>query len=237
MPETEALYMDDSYLKKWSAKVMSVKEDKYVIFDRSAFYPRGGGQPHDEGVIKSNDEQFKVVYVGKFSGNISHEIEPSGLKVGDEVNCELDWERRYTFMRYHTAAHLISNVLYRKANAKITGNQIEIDKTRIDFSMKDYEPERLVSFIEEANHIIKKDAPVSTYYLTREEVLKKPNLAKLAIGLPEKIKVLRIVKIGDIDEQVDAGTHVNSLSEIGNINFLKSVNKGKDNRRIYFTID
>ena len=128
---TEALYMDDSYLKKWDATVVSIKEDKYIVLDKTAFYPKGGGQPWDEGYIIKNGDKFKVVYVGKFSGEISHEVDKPGLKIGEKIQCELDWNRRYTFMRYHTASHLISNILYNRANAKITGNQIELDKTRM----------------------------------------------------------------------------------------------------------
>ena len=127
----KALYMNDSYIKNWNAKVVSVTDDKYVVLDNTAFYPKGGGQPWDEGFIIKEIEKYKVIYVGKFSGNISHEVDKPGLKEGDEVSCELDWERRYTFMRYHTASHLISNILYKRANAKITGNQIELDKTRM----------------------------------------------------------------------------------------------------------
>ena len=95
---TEALYMNDSYLKKWDAKIVSVKDDKYIVLDKTAFYPNGGGQPWDEGMISRNNDQFRVVYVGKFSGEISHEVDKAGLKVGDIVSCELDWERRYTYM-------------------------------------------------------------------------------------------------------------------------------------------
>jgi misacylated tRNA(Ala) deacylase len=233
---TEALYMDNSYLKTWEAKVINVKEGKYIVLDKTAFYPKGGGQPWDEGFITKNNEKFKVVYVGKFSGKISHEIDRPGLKVGDIVSCELDWDRRYAYMRYHTASHLISNILYRRANAKITGNQIEIDKTRMDFSMKDYSPEKLKSYVEEANEIIKQGLPITIDYMPREEVLKEPELARLAIGLPDGIKLFRIVRIGDIDEQVDAGTHVKNLKEIGEIEVIKTVNKGKYNRRIYFIL-
>ncbi|MFX1390676.1 MAG: alanyl-tRNA editing protein [Promethearchaeota archaeon] len=228
--------MDNSYLKKWNAKVVSVKDNKYIVLDTTAFYPKGGGQPWDEGYIIKNGEKFKVVYVGKFSGKISHEVDNPGLKEGDEVSCELDWERRYTFMRYHTASHLISNILYNRANAKITGNQIELDKTRMDFSMKDYSPEKLRAFVDEANNIIEKDLPITIDYMSKEEVLGKPELARLAVGLPENIKEFRIVKIGDIDTQVDGGTHVNHLKEIGKIEITKTVNKGKDNRRIYFIL-
>ena len=233
---TEELYMDNSYLKTWEAKVLSVKDDKYIILDKTAFYPKGGGQPWDEGYIIKDSEKFKVVYVGKFSGEISHEVEKSGLKTGDKVSCELNWDRRYTYMRYHTASHLISNILYKRADAKITGNQIEMDKTRMDFSMLDYSPEKLKAFVDEANGIIKKDLPVSIDYMPRDNVLKKPELARLAMGLPNDIKEFRIVRIGEIDEQVDGGTHVKSLKEIGEIEVIKTVNKGKDNRRIYFII-
>jgi len=231
-----ALYMDDSYLKSWTAKVVSVTDDKYIILDKTAFYPKGGGQPWDEGLILKDNRKFKVVYVGKFSGKISHEVDDPGLKEGDDVSCELDWERRYTFMRYHTASHLISSILYKRADAKITGNQIELDKTRMDFSMQDYSPEKLRTFVEEANNFIEKDLPITIDYMTREEVLEKPELARLAIGLPKNIKEFRIVRIGDIDEQVDGGTHINHLKEIGKIEVTKTVNKGKNNRRMYFIL-
>ena len=233
---TEALYMEDSYLKKWDANVVGVKEGKYILLDKTAFYPKGGGQPWDEGYIVKNGNKFKVVYVGKFSGQISHEVDKPGLKEGDQVSCEIDWDRRYTYMRYHTASHLISNILFRKANAKITGNQIGLDKTRMDFSMKDYSPEKLREFIKEANKIIQQNLPITIDYMSKTEVMGKPGLARLAMGLPEKVKEYRIVRIGDIDEQVDGGTHIKNLKEIGEIEIIKTVNKGKDNRRIYFII-
>jgi misacylated tRNA(Ala) deacylase len=233
---TDALYMNDSYLKTWIATVKSVKDDKYVVLDKTAFYPKGGGQPCDEGIITKNGNKFKVVYVGKFSGEVSHEVDKTGLKEGDEVSCELDWERRYTYMRYHTASHLISNILYRRANAKITGNQIGLDKTRMDFSMIDYSPEKLQAYVDEANRIIDQDLPITIGYTSREEALQKPELARLAIGMPEKIKELRLIRIGDIDEQIDGGTHVNHLKEIGKIELIKTVNKGKNNRRMYFIL-
>ncbi|MFX1280214.1 MAG: alanine--tRNA ligase-related protein [Promethearchaeota archaeon] len=228
--------MDDSYLQKWDAKVTKVNDVKFIILDNTAFYPKGGGQPWDEGYIIRNNEKFKVVYTGKFSGQISHEVDKSGLKEGDVVRCELDWDRRYTFMRYHTASHLISNILYNRADAKITGNQIEMDKTRMDFSMIDYSPEKLKAYIDEANEIIEQDIPITVEYMKKEIVLGKPELARLAVGLPENIEEFRIVNIGDIDKQVDGGTHVKHLNEIGTIELTKTVNKGKNNRRMYFVL-
>ncbi|MFX0077397.1 MAG: alanyl-tRNA editing protein AlaXM [Candidatus Hermodarchaeota archaeon] len=233
---TEALYMKDSYLKKWEAKVVSVKDDKYIVLDKTAFYPKGGGQPWDEGTISKGSEKFKVIYVGKFSGEISHEVDKSGLKEGDIISCEIDWERRYTYMRYHTACHLVSNVLYRRADAKITGNQIELDKSRMDFSMENYSPEKLQAFVKESNEIIKQNLPITIETMSRAEVLEEPELARLAVGLPKNLQEFRIVKIGDIDKQVDGGTHVNNLSEIGEIEMTKTVNKGKNNRRLYFIL-
>ncbi len=233
---TRALYMDDSYLKTWNAKVTGVKDEKFIILDNTAFYPKGGGQQWDEGIIIKNGEEFKVVYVGKFSGEISHEVNEPGLKEGDDVTCEIDWERRYTFMRYHTASHLLSNLLYKRANAKITGNQIEMDKTRMDFSMQDYSPEKLHAFADEANKIIEQNLPITVEYMSKNEVLGKPELARLAVGLPKNIKEFRIVKIGEVDIQVDGGTHVKNLQEIGKIEITKTVNKGKNNRRIYFVL-
>ncbi len=233
---TDTLYMSDSYLKKWDATVVSVKDDKYVVLDKTAFYPKGGGQPWDEGYMIKNGKKFKVVYVGKFSGEISHELEKPGLKEGDIVSCEIDWERRYTYMRYHTACHLVSNILYRRANAKITGNQIELDKARMDFSMENYSPEKLQTFVEESNEIIKQDLPITVETMSRADVLEEPELARLAVGLPKNLQEFRIVKIGEIDKQVDGGTHINSLSEIGEIEMTKTVNKGKNNRRLYFVL-
>ena len=233
---TEALYMSDSYLKKWDATVVSVKDDKYMVLDKTAFYPKGGGQPWDEGYLIRNGEKFKVVYVAKFSGEISHEVETPGLNVGDTVSCEIDWERRYTYMRYHTACHLVSNILYNRANAKITGNQIELDKARMDFSMEDYSPEKLQAFVKESNEIIKKNLPITVETMSRAAVLEEPELARLAVGLPKNLQEFRIVKIGEIDKQVDGGTHVNSLKEIGEIEMTKTVNKGKNNRRLYFIL-
>ena len=163
-------------------------------------------------------------------------MDKPGLSEGDEVSCELDWERRYTYMRYHTACHLLSNILYRRAEAKITGNQIELEKSRMDFSMTDYSPDKLKDYVKEANEIIQNDLPVSIDYMTRDEVLSKPELARLAVGLPKSIKEFRIVKIGNVDEQVDGGTHIKSLKEIGMIELTKTVNKGAQNRRMYFII-
>ena len=97
-----ALYMDDSYLKEFEAAVESVKDGKYIVLDKTAFYPIGGGQPHDTGTMICNGDEYPIVYVGKFSGMISHEVAKPGLKEGDKVTGRIDWNRRYRLMRMHT---------------------------------------------------------------------------------------------------------------------------------------
>lgn len=228
--------MNDSYLKEFSAIVESVKDDKYVVLDRTAFYPTGGGQPYDTGVIVCNNEEYPVVYVGKFSGQISHEVGKHGLKVGDRVVGKINWDRRYKFMRMHTAAHLLISIFNTEANVLITGNQIDEGKTRIDFNIENFDREKIMQYIGTANDIIKQNLHVKTYYLPREEAMKIPGVVKLAGALPPDVHELRIVEIPGIDVQADGGTHVKSLAEIGTIEFVKAENKGKDNRRVYYTV-
>ncbi len=232
----KVLYMNDSYLKEFEAIVESVKDDKFVILDKTAFYPTGGGQPYDTGVMICNSEEYSVVYVGKFSGRISHEVSKPGLKVGDKIIGRINWDRRYKFMRMHTAAHLLISIFNREANVLITGNQIDEDKTRIDFNMENFDREKIIQYIHTANEIIKQDLPVKTYYLPREEAMKIPGVVKLAGALPPDVQTLRIVEIPGVDVQADGGTHVKSLAEIGTIEFVKAENKGKDNRRVYYSV-
>ncbi|MBI3035312.1 alanyl-tRNA editing protein [Candidatus Woesearchaeota archaeon] len=230
------LYMNDSYLKEFEAVIESVKDDKFVVLDKTAFYPTGGGQPHDTGVFTCNGIDYPVVYVGKFSGQISHEVSKPGLKIGDKVAGRIDWDRRYKFMRMHTAAHLLISIFNRESNVLITGNQIDEDKTRIDFNMENFDRDKIMSYIGTANKLIKEDLPVKVSYMPREEAMKLPGIVKLASALPPNVETLRIVEIPGVDLQADGGTHVKSLSEIGAIELVKAENKGKDNRRVYYTV-
>jgi len=108
-----AIYMNDSYLKEFEGIVESVKDDKFAVLDRTAFYPSGGGQPNDTGALISNGVEHPVVYVGKFSGEIRHEVSRPGLNAGDKIIGKIDWDRRYRLMRMHTAAHIIDAILYK----------------------------------------------------------------------------------------------------------------------------
>jgi misacylated tRNA(Ala) deacylase len=234
----DPLYLRDCYLKEFDAEVVKA-DGKYIVLDNTAFYPQSGGQPWDEGVMVRDDgKEFRVVFVGKFSGSISHEVDQEGLRAGDKVRCSIDWDRRYKLMKSHTAAHIISEVIHKETGAMITGNQLGVDKNRIDFSVQDFDGDKLQSYEDKANEVVRQGIELSYEYKSREEVLKDPEMTKLAKGieaLPD-VKNFRIVRIGDFDYQADGGTHVKNTSEIGGIRFVDFVNKGSKNRRVYFTV-
>ncbi|MGM5484135.1 MAG: alanyl-tRNA editing protein [Nanobdellota archaeon] len=234
---SEAIYLEDSYLKEFEAKVESVASGKFVVLDRSAFYPKSGGQPFDTGILKrkSDGKEFRVVFVIKIDGNISHEVEDCDLKKGDEVIGRIDWERRYAHMKAHTSAHILAEALYRRTGALTTGNQLSDDICRIDSDF-DYDPDVIKQVFDDANDVIQKDISVTAKNISREEAEKLPNMTKLAKGLPADIKTVRIVSVGDYDHQADGGTHVKSTSEIGSIEFVKYNSKGKNNKRLYFKV-
>ncbi len=233
----EALYLNDMYLQQFEAEVISVTDGKFIVLSQTAFYPKSGGISYDQGVLIRDNEEFPVIFVGKFGGKISHEVEKVGLKVGDKIKGKLDWNRRYTLMRYHTAAHVLSGAFYKNLKAKITGNEISIDQGRIDFNLDDFDRSLIEKQVEKSNEIINADYPVEVYYLNRTEVEENPDLIKLVMGLPKNIEIIRIVDIKGFDKQPDGGCHVKSLSEIGKISVRKLVNKGKNNRRLYFTLE
>ena len=234
----DPLYLKDCYLRNWKTRVNSCR-GKFIVLEDTAFYPKSGGQPWDTGTIKriSDGKAFRVVYTGKFSGEISHEVDNEGLRPGDEVECDIDWERRYLFMRYHTAAHVLSGLIYKETGAIITGNQISEDKTRIDFSLDDFDREQIMSFEERANTLIREAKPVNFLFLPRDKALKDPDLVRLAKGMPRDIGVFRVVEIEGFDKQLCGGTHLRNIKEIGSLKILKLDNKGKNNRRVYFVVD
>ncbi len=232
---TELLYLEDSYVKEFNATITKVNEI-FVVLDKTYFYPQGGGQLNDNGKIIKDNEEYNIIFGKKVDDDVSYEVDKTGLKVNDKVRCVLDWDRRYALMRYHTACHLLACLINKRTNALITGNQLDIDKGRIDFDLENFDKELMINCIKEGNEIIEKDLIVKISFMKREEALKLPELFKLKNVLPKEIDELRIVEIDGIDRQADGGTHVKSLKEIGRLEFLKAENKGKDNRRVYFRI-
>ena len=228
--------MHDSYIKEFEAAVESVIDGKYIVLDKTVFYPKGGGQPNDAGVLMKGDEEYPVVFVGKFEGRISHEISKEGLKEGDKVIGRIDWERRHRLMRMHTTAHLLSAIVHNKTGALITGSDLDTDKSRIDFSLEEFDRSQIDEFLKMANSIVQKDLPVKVSFMKREEAMKIPGMVKLAGAMPPNVDELRVVEIEGVDRQADGGTHVKSLREIGEIKIIKVENKGKSNRRVYYNL-
>jgi misacylated tRNA(Ala) deacylase len=232
----EALYLQDGYKKEFDATVTKA-EKRSIVIDKTLFYPASGGQPSDTGVIVAEDgAEYNVVHVSKSHGAISHEVDKEGLKEGDKVHGRIDWDRRYRLMRYHTAAHLLSEVIYKETGARITGNQLDLDKGRIDFDLKHFDREKLKSYADLTNETIHKKIPVSMYFQDREEAFKDPELFSLKNALPPEVKDLRIVNIEGFDKKACGGTHVRNIGEIGRIEIIGAENKGKNNRRVYFRL-
>lgn len=225
------LYIKDPYLKETEATII-FSQNNIVELDVNIFYPISGGQPNDLGRI----DDANVLDVKKENGKILIKLDKT-LEKGKKVICILDWQRRYKLMRMHTAAHLLSAIIHKETSALITGNQLGIEKSRIDFNLDNFDREQIKSFEDKANSMIDKEIEVRSYVVSREELDKNPNLIKLAKGLLESIKEVRIVEIEGFDAQPCAGTHIKNIKEIGRIKIIDAENKGKNNRRIYFKLD
>lgn len=233
---TKLLYLDDHYLKEFEAVVFEILDPKSVILDRTALYPKGGGQPSDHGRIVFNDGTTCEVIESVKSENgvvhlLSNDIQPA--RKGEEVRCTVDWPLRYLHMRYHTALHILSGVAFLSYGARITGGQIYSDRARLDFALEDLSKERVASIESQINRIVTEDREVKTYWLSAEEALKRKDMYRLSADLlPKGLDKLRIVDILGFDAQFDGGTHVRRTSEVGEIRITKTQNKGRDNKRI-----
>ena len=230
----QALYLQDCYQREF-ASIVTKAEGRFTILEKTLFYPNSGGQPHDLGkMIDEEGNEYNVLFVKKINGEISHELDKE-IAVGKKIKGIIDWQRRYFFMRNHTAAHVLSAVIHGEAGAEITGNQLG-EQSRIDFSLENLDKDKIKSYEQKANEIIEQALPVETKFMLRSEAEKIPVVFKLAKGFPPEIKELRIVEIAGFDVQACGGTHVKNTKEIGKIEIIKTENKGKSNRRIYFRI-
>ena len=229
---TTKLYWEQPYSKDFTATTVG-SDGTRVELDKTLFYPRGGGVSCDTGVL----DGMKVVETSKNGDKILHTLEsPASFAVGQTVTGRIDWDRRHRLMRMHTAGHLLSALFYSGAKCLITGNQIDVDRSRMDFSLEVFDRSQIEGFVREANKLITNDAPVKSYFLERSEALKIPDMVKLADAAPPVEVQLRIVEITGIDRQADGGLHVAHLNEIGQIELLKLENKGKTNRRLYYDV-
>ncbi len=233
---TEALYVRDSYLKEFNATVTAV-DGQAVALDRTAFYPGGGGLPHDTGRLTWVGREGRVVEVKRDGTTIWHVLDGPAPADGTAVHGTIDWDRRYGVMRHHTALHVLVGAVYRLFGALVTGGQIHSDRARMDFSLADLSKERVAAIEAEANRVIAEGHRVLVRFVSREEY-ERSDLTRLAKNLlPPDITEVRVVEIEGYDAQADGGTHVVSTAEIGRLRVTKTENKGKTNRRLEIALE
>jgi len=238
---TELLYQTNSYLQSFEATIVDLdQENQGIILDKSAFYPGGGGQPADSGLLITPKESYQVSKIKKVGDRVIHFIStPNPLpEVGLKVTGELDWDNRYKLMRTHTALHILCGVIFRDYGASVTGGDMDPLKGRMDFEFETMEKE-LVQEIETAvNKEVVNSREIKVDILPREEAFKIPDLIRTKINLlPEGIQMVRIVEIVGLDLQADGGTHVKNTREVGPIRVVDYKSKGKINKRIYIELD
>jgi misacylated tRNA(Ala) deacylase len=228
---TELLYLRDAYLRSFDAVVTAVDVDNNrVALDQTAFYPTGGGQPHDTGTING----VAVTDVRKEGDEAWHTLDgPPSLNIGDEVHGEVDWGRRHALMRTHTALHVLCGVIWNEWGKAVTGGNMEPLSARMDFEF-DPLPEGFGPIVEErVNAELAAARPIEVGFLPRDTAVQDEDLIRTKVNMiPESVKEIRVVDIVGLDKQADGGTHVASTSEVGRIRVTKTESKGKGNKRI-----
>ena len=234
---TEELFLGDSYVRQFEARVVELS-GREVILDRTAFYPGGGGQPPDKGTLGIGPVRASVVDARREGGEVVHILDNPIPDTVRDLKGELDWERRYAHMRHHTALHVLSGVIWRNFEAKVTGGQMRVERARMDFSFPGEWTTDVVGEIERlTNDALSEERPVMVYELPREEALKNPDLIRTQVNLvPERVRMIRIVEIEGLDTQADGGTHVANTSEIGQLEITGHKSKGRQNKRIEFVL-
>lgn len=230
---TEELFREDGYLQSCEATVTAVTEDG-VVLDKTVFYPNGGGQPGDRGMLKFSGAEAAIVDTQKGEGGIVHVLAEGAPRpaVGETVSLELDWARRHKHMRMHTALHLLCALV----KGDINGAQVGEDKSRIDFNIPESPDKDALSAA--LNALIAEDHPVNMSWITDAELDAKPELVRtMSVAPPRGSGRVRIIEVAGVDLQPCGGTHVKSTGEIGRLRIGKIENKGKQNRRINILFD
>ncbi|HEU5433971.1 MAG TPA: alanyl-tRNA editing protein [Thermomicrobiales bacterium] len=235
---TDLLFQRDAYLRAFDADIVAVDlETRGVALDRTAFYPSGGGQPADEGVLRVGDRTWPVTGARKADGVVWHALggDASLPVVGERARGELDWERRYALMRTHTALHVLCGVVFRDYGALVTGGNMGPAAARMDFEMdsSEFTPERVAAIERRANEEIRAERDILVRILPREEAFAIPDLIRTKINLlPAGISEVRTVEIVGLDLQADGGTHVANTHEVGGLRVVGTRSKGKANKRL-----
>jgi misacylated tRNA(Ala) deacylase len=236
----EQLSYTDAYARSTAARVRHVEagEATLVVLDRTVFYPGGGGQPSDRGVLlrAADGRTWTVRGAKKAAGEIVHELEPADgdpPDVGDDLQVDLDWARRFALMRTHTALHALCGVVWRDHGALVTGGNMEPGSGRMDFEFERMSGDLVDSIEATVNAELAAAREVRVNVLPREEAFAIPDLIRTKINLlPEGIDEIRTIEIVGLDLQADGGTHVANTSEVGGIRVTGYESKGRINKRI-----
>jgi misacylated tRNA(Ala) deacylase len=235
---TERLDLLDSTLREWQATVLDV-DDNGIVLDRSAFYPGGGGQPPDHGILLGSGVQTAIV--GARRGDDIRLIPADGDPIpppGTPVRGALEDERRTALMRTHSGLHLLSGVVFRDFGALVTGSNMDPLTGRLDFNLEEVPPGFKEAVEDACNVEVTADRAIEAYELSRAEAFEIPDIIRTATNLlPAEIEIVRIVDIKGLDVQADGGTHVATTQQIGAIRVLKVENKGKGFRRIRVALE
>jgi misacylated tRNA(Ala) deacylase len=244
-PSGEQLCYVDAYARSVQARVASVEtgDTTLVVLDRTVFYPGGGGQPSDRGLIlrTTDGRSWTVRSARKAGAEIVHELEPADgdpPAAGDVVRIDLDWARRLALMRTHTALHALCGVVWRDYGALVTGGNMEPGSGRMDFEFERMSGD-LVDAIEAAvNAELAAARDVRVALLPRQEAFAIPDLIRTKVNLlPEGIEEIRTIEIVGLDLQADGGTHVANTREVGSIRVTGYESKGRINKRIRIALD
>ena len=235
---TDLLCQSDAYLKEFDATVTAVNADQ-IALDRTAFYPRGGGQPSDQGVLLVGNEEYKVVEVKKQAGEVWHKLDrPATFAVGAPAFGAIDWDRRYKLMRTHTALHILCGMMFRDYGVSVTGGDMEPLAARMDFELERMSATFAQEVEEKVNAEIVAARDIRVKVLPREEAFAIPDLIRTKINLlPPDIKEVRTVEIVGLDLQADGGTHVANTREVGRIKVVGHESKGKINKRLRIAVE
>jgi len=229
---TELLYLRDAYLQEFDAVVTAVDGDR-VMLERTAFYPTGGGQPHDTGILAG----APVVDVRKDGDDVWHQVSGGAFAVGSTVHGVVDWDRRHRLMRTHTAMHVLCGVIWNEYKVPVTGGNMDVLTGRMDFEF-DPLPEGFGPHVEDGiNAELAADRPIEVSFLPRASAVLDEELIRTKVSLvPEHVPEVRVVDIVGLDKQADGGTHVHSTAEVGRVRVVKTESKGKGNKRVRFEV-
>ncbi len=236
---TELLAQSDAYLKEFDGMVTAINGD-LVALDRTAFYPRGGGQGSDTGTLRANGETeaYRVLEVKKQGGEVWHKLDRAPtFQVGAAVHGAIDWERRYKFMRTHSALHILCGVIFRDYGVSVTGGDMEPLAARMDFELEHMSADFAQRVEEKVNAEVAAAREIRVKVLPRAEAFQIPDLIRTKINLlPPDIQQVRTVEIVGLDLQADGGTHVANTREVGRIKIVGHESKGKINKRLRIAV-